>query len=73
MTALPEHKACDLCPQTRSCRFCDFDALKATVENRPWPSKYVYTAEGYKLVISYNVNNAPPKLKEPRAHDRKKG
>lgn len=60
MTALPEYRACELCPQTRTCQFCDFEALKATVEGRPWPSKYVYTAEGYKLVISFEKDNVPP-------------
>jgi len=54
------YEECKICHQTRSCRFCDFEALKATVEGRPYPSKYIKTFEGYKKVISFDNSNIPP-------------
>ena len=38
----------------------DFEALKATVENRPHTHKYMRTAEGYQKSVSFDKNNIPP-------------
>ncbi len=69
---MAEYQECSLCSQTRSCQFCDFEALKATVENRLWPQKYIRTPEGYKKVICFDASNVPPNPMKPTKRDEKR-